>query len=73
MIEKILLAKAASESCASGENQQENPKIQSEKDATEWIKSFKRKIDSLSKSGKKATMDIKNGSKSIVLTIRIEK
>lgn len=73
MIEKILLVKAASESGATRENPSDNIKDQSEKEASEWIKSFKRKIDSLSKSGKKATMDIKNNKESVILTIRIEK
>lgn len=73
MIEKILLAKAASESNEGKEIRAENRKELAEKEASEWIKSFKRKIDTLSKSGRKATMDVKNSDKSVVLTIRIEK
>lgn len=70
LIEKLLLAKAA------GENKDKTPNkavIPQDKELSSWLRGFKRRIDNISKSGKSATMDVKDSKNSVTVTICIKK
>ena len=70
LIEKLLLAKAA------GENKGKAPDkvtISQDKELSSWLRGFKRRIDNISKSGKSATMDVKDSKNSVTVTICIKK
>ena len=70
LIEKLLLAKAA------GENKDKAPNktaIPQDKELSSWLRGFKRRIDNISKSGKNATMDVKDSKNSVIVTICIKK
>ena len=74
LIEKILLAQMASESKDNAADSRETDQTTSkEREMNDWIKSFKRKIDSLTKSGKSATMEVKSGEDDVIVTICIKK
>lgn len=89
LIEKILAAKisasvaadvSAAEGIGSAKGQEEEFEadaferaIRREKEVSECLKGLKRKVDSLSKNGGNAKMDIESGGDSIVVTIYIKK
>lgn len=70
LIEKILLAKAASENKDKTPNKAAIPQ---DKELSSWLRGFKRRIDNISKSGKSATMDVKDSKNSVTVTICIKK
>ena len=77
LIEKILAAKMSAQASRKSEKYTDDDPIarafKEEKEMADWLKGFKRKLDSLTKSGKDATMDVQNEKDTVTVTICIKK
>ena len=76
LIEKIIAARISAEERMGSEEEAENSvdkAIREEKELSDWLKSFRKRIDGITKSGKNATMDVKNSDEEMVVTICIKK
>ena len=70
LIEKILLAKAAKDQTE--KIPEKESAADHDKELSNWLRGFKRRIDNISKSGKNATMDVKSSKTGVVVTICIK-
>ena len=76
LIDKIIVAKEAAQSINEETEDQNDPiakAFSSEREIADLLKGFKRKIDSICKSGKTASIEVKNQKDDVLVTICIKK